>query len=43
MSGLSGIPEDMIHVNEFTRGEGDILDVVPAAAGAPEIDLSGCF
>jgi hypothetical protein len=35
--------EDVVHVISRPRVEGSILDVVPEAAGAPEMDLSGYF
>lgn len=34
---------DMVHVVSRPRLEGDIHEVVPAAAAVPEIDLSGYF
>jgi hypothetical protein len=34
---------DVVHVISRPRVDGKIIDVVPEAAGAPEMDLSGYF
>lgn len=34
---------DLVHVVSRPRYEGDILNVIPDAASAPEVDLSGYF